>query len=283
MKTGKKNVSGGTGGNTRPGDWKCEKCGANCFSDKVRCYKCGAPRPSGAASGDTVASPTEPSDATNGNVRPGDWTCPQCGANVFASKDRCFKCGYNKRDGVQPSSTTTASTAQTNGGNGKNGRPGDWRCPSCNAMCFGSRNTCFKCGADRPANASQGGNGRRRPGDWTCPNCGSNVFASKDRCFKCNTPKPASAGVVTTPSAANTAGGNGDSKSSGQGRPGDWVCPSCGAMCFGSKSSCYKCGAPKPQGAGIHKRPGDWTCPACNVNVFASKDRCFKCNMRRPD
>jgi hypothetical protein len=23
--------------------------------------------------------------------RPGDWTCPSCGANVFASKSSCFK------------------------------------------------------------------------------------------------------------------------------------------------------------------------------------------------
>jgi hypothetical protein len=27
-----------------------------------------------------------------GDVRPGDWTCPTCSANVFASKSECFKC-----------------------------------------------------------------------------------------------------------------------------------------------------------------------------------------------
>lgn len=26
------------------------------------------------------------------DVRPGDWTCPGCGANVFASKMNCFRC-----------------------------------------------------------------------------------------------------------------------------------------------------------------------------------------------
>ena len=31
--------------------------------------------------------------------RPGDWTCPSCGANVFASKSACFKCGEPKRGG----------------------------------------------------------------------------------------------------------------------------------------------------------------------------------------
>ena len=34
-----------------------------------------------------------------GEVRPGDWTCPSCQANVFASKDACFKCGEPKPRG----------------------------------------------------------------------------------------------------------------------------------------------------------------------------------------
>ena len=29
-------------------------------------------------------------------MRPGDWTCTNCGANVFASKMNCFKCGMGK-------------------------------------------------------------------------------------------------------------------------------------------------------------------------------------------
>jgi len=34
-----------------------------------------------------------------GDSRPGDWECKGCGANVFASKDSCFKCGERKRGG----------------------------------------------------------------------------------------------------------------------------------------------------------------------------------------
>merc|ERR1719361_1823414 len=30
-------------------------------------------------------------------------------------------------------------------------------------------------------------------------------------------------------------------------------------------------------------RPGDWQCPNCNVNVFASKTSCFKCGGPKPD
>jgi hypothetical protein len=29
-------------------------------------------------------------------VLPGDWTCPGCGVNVFATKDACFKCGARR-------------------------------------------------------------------------------------------------------------------------------------------------------------------------------------------
>ncbi|CAK0864593.1 unnamed protein product, partial [Prorocentrum cordatum] len=31
----------------------------------------------------------------------------------------------------------------------------------------------------------------------------------------------------------------------GEGRPGDWDCPECGARVFASKSACFKCGARK--------------------------------------
>jgi RNA-binding protein FUS len=33
---------------------------------------------------------------TAGNVRPGDWSCPNCSANVFASKAACYRCNTPK-------------------------------------------------------------------------------------------------------------------------------------------------------------------------------------------
>eukprot|EP00927_Polykrikos_kofoidii_P064021 TRINITY_DN58_c0_g2_i2.p1 TRINITY_DN58_c0_g2~~TRINITY_DN58_c0_g2_i2.p1 ORF type:complete len:192 (-),score=34.30 TRINITY_DN58_c0_g2_i2:56-565(-) len=33
------------------------------------------------------------------DTRPGDWECPGCGLNIFASKDSCFKCGATKSSG----------------------------------------------------------------------------------------------------------------------------------------------------------------------------------------
>jgi RNA recognition motif-containing protein len=34
-----------------------------------------------------------------GGEKPGDWPCPRCGANVFASKTACYKCGEPKPRG----------------------------------------------------------------------------------------------------------------------------------------------------------------------------------------
>lgn len=42
-----------------------------------------------------------PSDGYGGRAgeRPGDWTCPACGASVFGSKSACFKCSEPKPPG----------------------------------------------------------------------------------------------------------------------------------------------------------------------------------------
>ena len=37
------------------------------------------------------ASPWDPSNSQS--KRKGDWSCPDCGANVFASKSECYRCG----------------------------------------------------------------------------------------------------------------------------------------------------------------------------------------------
>ena len=79
-----------------------------------------------------------------GDVRPGDWTCNGCGANVFASKTACFRCQAPKPG------------FENMGGGGKGGaggdvRPGDWTCPGCGANVFASKNSCFRCQTPRPA------------------------------------------------------------------------------------------------------------------------------------
>jgi len=80
-------------------------------------------------------------------------------------------------------------------------RLGDWICPDCNETNFSSRDKCFRCNIDRPANIKRVKAGeyqsRRRPRqyrrnehDWECPACAFSNWASRDACFKCNRAKP---------------------------------------------------------------------------------------------
>lgn len=51
--------------------------------------------------------PTPPPGSSQGgaaagasSIKPGDWPCPNCGNNVFASKRECYKCSYKKPHNV---------------------------------------------------------------------------------------------------------------------------------------------------------------------------------------
>jgi len=46
--------------------------------------------------GDVRVSRRAIPDGGGGEPRAGDWACPSCGVNVFASKTKCFKCGTPK-------------------------------------------------------------------------------------------------------------------------------------------------------------------------------------------
>jgi len=80
---------------------------------------------------------------------PGDWTCPSCSTNVFASKSSCFKCGASKEGG--------GGATQAQGGKGGGSRPGDWNCPKCGHNVFASKNQCFKCGSNKEGEGGKGG------------------------------------------------------------------------------------------------------------------------------
>ncbi len=124
--------------------------------------------------------------------RPGDWDCTSCGAIAFASRPNCYRCGEpraDSREGASPSEGTSTPSPRERSGR----RPGDWDCPSCQALVFSSKAACFRCQTPRPPSAgspapSSGSSGGRQPvrraGDWDCPNpsCRALVFASRQVC-----------------------------------------------------------------------------------------------------
>ena len=102
------------------GDWTCPQCSNSNFSFRTECNRCNAPR------GDTPGDGGDQrgrgdrgggrfdrgndrgndrgrgrfdrgNDRRGGSDRnapkPGDWTCNGCGANNFASRSSCFRCG----------------------------------------------------------------------------------------------------------------------------------------------------------------------------------------------
>ena len=46
-----------------------------------------------------IVVPRSERTGADGGGRPGDWTCPRCSANVFASKSECYKCNEPKPSG----------------------------------------------------------------------------------------------------------------------------------------------------------------------------------------
>ena len=71
---------------------------------KSQCYRCGEGKPGGGGGGGGGGygggGYGGGGDRPPPNVRPGDWTCPSCNANVFASKMECFRCQAPKPAGA---------------------------------------------------------------------------------------------------------------------------------------------------------------------------------------
>ncbi|KAL1301026.1 RNA-binding protein involved in heterochromatin assembly dri1 [Arachis hypogaea] len=148
-----------------------------------------------------------------------------------------------------------------------------------------------------------------RPGDWNCRTCNHLNFQRRESCQRCGEPRGVGAGAGGDYGGA--FGGRGSSSfgftTGPDVRPGDWYCTvgNCGAHNFASRSSCFKCGAPKedssaagfdadiPRTRGYSfagttaARPawksGDWICTrsGCNEHNFANRMECYRCNAPR--
>ncbi|AES73679.2 putative Zinc finger, RanBP2-type [Medicago truncatula] len=157
-----------------------------------------------------------------------------------------------------------------------------------------------------------------RPGDWNCRTCNHLNFQRRESCQRCGESRMTS-GCGAVDFGGSFLGGRGSSSpfpftTGPDVRPGDWYCTvgNCGAHNFASRSSCFKCGAPKDidtfssdssdmprllrspygfgagsAGGGASTRPGwksgDWICTrsGCNEHNFANRMECYRCNGPR--
>ena len=203
--------------------------------------------------------------------------------------------------GPPPPSNLRAFHQQTDpSSNAHSTRPGDWYCENCNAHNFASRNACFKC-KEMKKNIMP----------VTTPTSVGSMGGDNTRAFVPPPPlgNPTAAGAKQAHSIgsgdySNEGEANGYSHHSGDVssvlRPGDWLCPSCRAHNFASRTACFKCKARKggvESGSGIRDehskrvdssdgssdrggfpmRSGDWLCDNCGAHNFASRGACFKC------
>lgn len=115
----------------------------------------------------------------------GDWMCGVCQHMNFKKREECQRCGLSKYGGQMDASVYGYSTAtNTNTNNRTEALAGDWYCKAlnCEAHNYASRTSCFRCGAQKTAHASEyyasttvmpsGGYSSALPGwktgDWIC-------------------------------------------------------------------------------------------------------------------
>lgn len=213
------------GANVKEGDWLCPCCSNHNFANRQACNKCGTTKPgmggymymgdymggygsygsydayggydrsrsNGMNMGQlsTVGTHTGGKGGkSQGNMRPGDWSCMQCGNHNFASRECCNKCAAPNMYGRQSAHYGTSKGGGMMGQSANsymmqasNMRQGDWMCPGCNNHNFASRESCKRCERSKhlPPNF--------REGDWMCPHCKNHNFAVKTACNKCQAPR----------------------------------------------------------------------------------------------
>ena len=131
-----------------------------------------------------------------GRVHRSDWECPDCGHDVFGSKDECPECGKWRAPRIAAR------------------RPGDWDCGKCRKVIFASKKRCTFCGHGvRPERSSRAAASAapatggwesaasddaaaaappppREKEEWKCAACGfDDNFERRPTCYKCDKPK----------------------------------------------------------------------------------------------
>ncbi|KAG0255527.1 hypothetical protein DFQ27_006213 [Actinomortierella ambigua] len=253
--------------NIPSGDWVCPngRCSFRNYSSRTQCLRCGTTRPGVSGSGGPVASPLHHSNHSSHHhpygggggggghhgYRPGDWNCPTCNFQNFASRTVCMKCN-------------TQSPLQNSGGNsGYRGGSGGYG--SGGSGGYNDRGG-YGSGGGYGGGSGGGMNSSFRPGDWSCPSCNSHNFASRYQCMRCGLAKPAHLSSGGPGGPQGGSGGGSGGYGSGMGGSG------------GGGSGGVGGGANAPM------KPGDWICPnsQCGYHNFAKRITCARCNTLAP-
>ena len=253
-----------SGPSRRDGDWDCPSCGAMVFASKRNCFKCGSDKNGaqgygggGGGGGGGVGGGRDRGvrgggggGGGMGNRRDGDWTCPSCNANCFASKTECFRCDTpNPNPNSGGASSAPASDPVDPGGlNGTGTMTGT----------VASWNSTRGFGFITP---SDGGDDVfchfTNVQDGNALGAGLTITfdlvydeeKAKDQAMNVAGGVQEFRGGGGGDFARGGGGGGGGSRSVDARRDGDWDCAQCGAMVFASRGECFKCGAAKPGAA----------------------------------
>jgi len=284
----------------QPGDWDCPLCGNMNFSRRNTC--------NGKAGSGTCGEEKKPEYVRVGvpkdqNNEKKDWDCNKCGNNNYSYRDRCNKCGVDRMESMMFGPPQKKQST-------------DWHCPRCRNMNYHYRTVCNRqnCDFEKKDLPNQGNPGMS-PSSSSLTNMEAMAAMMNSMQSMSNSmgiPPPMggmglgmplhSAGGNMNP--GNRGGGGGGGKvtlrrhTGPEPREGDWECPRCYNLNFGSRDMCNgtkngtDCRLKKPEfvkfGVKAWKNAStikdtDWDCWRCgNVN-FQNRDTCNRCKLSRAD
>lgn len=224
----------------------------------------------------------------NHQIIPSEWECGTCAARNHWSRGLCFSCSTP----ITPS----------------------WLCNRCRTRTSIYDSECRSCNSQRPPvepvdprDVKSGklakGKGKKTTTDWVCEGCKAQNFSWRDRCFSCDMAKePGAQGGMWTD------GSGSDGSSVAAVNDNNWLCDSCHASNFRTRTECWQCGKgavsaaiasdtesvptfekegfqkglPDAPAVGASKtwgpkNPEDWVCGKCFAKNFKSKTECHKC------
>jgi len=285
----------------QPGDWDCPLCGNMNFSRRNTCNgnagKCGEEKkPEYVRVG--VAKDNEK-----------DWICSKCGNSNYYYRAKCNKCGVTQLESMMFGPQKKQNE--------------DWHCPRCRNINYHYRTVCNRQNCDfEKKDLPNQGNPMMNGGNNSLANMEAmaammNSMQSLSNSMGISQPpmggmSPMSNGMGMPSSSArgNMNSGNRGGGGGGGGkvtlrrhhgpepRDGDWECPRCYNLNFGSRDMCNgtlngtDCRLKKPdfQTFGVKAwkdaskiKDTDWDCWRCgNVN-FQSRDTCNRCKLSRAE